>query len=63
MGVGGVFAALHNNHFRPPHPEVKNYFVRRSNKMAQRRKFNGLEMRKPAEAGPHIAMQKAATAR
>jgi hypothetical protein len=24
------FAALHNDHFRPNHPEVKDFFVRRN---------------------------------
>jgi hypothetical protein len=58
MGVGGVFAALHNNHFRPATREVKDYFVRRSIKRHETLKFNGLQARRPAEAGPHTATPK-----
>jgi len=58
MGVGGVFAALHNNHFRPAAREVKDYLVRCSNKTLQCFEFNDLQATRPAEAGPHIATER-----
>ena len=54
---GGCFVALHNDYFRPPGREVKDFLLRRSNKAALYSQFNDLVTRRPAEAGPHIASE------